>query len=77
MGLTGLTAPQRWFLQDRWEGYVVAVYNKKANEHMGCMFDEWLLYFDMPSYTSSDNPDEKEYIANVVIKVRYNTKTDA
>jgi hypothetical protein len=42
---------------------------------MEVIFQEWIKKFPVPNYTSSDDPDEREYIAGVVKKVRFNTNS--
>jgi hypothetical protein len=73
----GLTAAQRRFLFERWEAFAICVLDQKADHYMEVIFQEWLEKFPVPNYTSSDDPDEKEYIAGVIIKVGFNTNTDA
>jgi hypothetical protein len=77
IGLTGLTAPQRCFLYERWEDFAMSVLFRDADNYMVVIFREWLENFPMPHYTSSDDPNEREYIVGVVKKVGFNTNTKA
>jgi hypothetical protein len=52
------------------------VHYREADKYMASVFKEWLKHFPVPSYTESDDPDEQEYIAKVVIKVCYFMTTD-
>ena len=55
----------------------MSVLFRDADNYMAVIFREWLENFPMPHYMSSDDPDEREYIAGVVKKVGFNTNTNA